>query len=427
MAAGFAIIENGASGLGNAFAGAAAVAEDASTVWFNPAAMTLLEERQIAPALHVLVPRTEFRNDGSSLTPLVGNGPLSGGDGGDAGELIPVPNLYYAQPLSGNFTFGLGINAPFGLTTNYDENWVGRYHAIDTELLTVNFNPNIAWKANDKLSLGFGLNALYFDGELSSAIDQSSICLGLPGAACGGIGLGTPGDSATDGKVRFKGDDWGYGYNLGALFTVSENFRVGASYRSAISIEARGEADFDNISPAFATSGLLADSSGSAEIDLPASLSLSSYYQFTEAWSLLGDVTWTDWSQFDELRLEFDNPSQPDSVTTQDWEDSYRYSLGLRYQPDTVWTYRVGMAYDETPVPNAERRTPRIPDQDRLWLSLGLSYAPVENLRLDLGYAHLFIRDTAIENTLESQVPHVLKGNYEIEVDIVSAQLNWEY
>jgi len=427
MAAGFAINENGVSGLGNAFAGAAAVAEDASTVWFNPAAMTLLEEHQFAPALHVIVPRIEFRNDDSTVTQQVGNGPLSGGDGGDAGAPIPVPNLYYTQPLSGNFTFGLGINAPFGFTTNYDEDWVGRYHAIDTELLTVNFNPNIGWKVNDSLALGFGLNALYFDGELSSAIDQSSICLGLLGAACGGIGLGTPGNPATDGKVRFKGDDWGYGYNLGALYTVSENFRIGASYRSAIGIEARGEADFDSISPAFATSGLFADSNGSAEIDLPASLSLSSLYQFTDVWSLLGDVTWTDWSQFDELRLEFDNPNQPDSVTTQDWVDSYRYSLGLRYQPDTVWTYRGGMAYDETPVPNPERRTPRIPDQDRVWLSLGLSYAPVENLRFDLGYAHLFIRDTAIENTLESQVPHVLKGNYEVEVDIVSAQLNWEY
>ncbi|MGH8502259.1 MAG: OmpP1/FadL family transporter [Gammaproteobacteria bacterium] len=425
MAAGFAITEHGASGLGNAFAGAAAAAEDASTVWFNPAAMTLLQGRQLSPALHVIVPRIEFQNEGSTLTPLVGNGPLSGGDGGDAGETILIPNLYYAQPLSDSFTFGLGINAPFGFTTNYEEDWAGRYHAIDTEVLTVNFNPNIGWKVNDSVALGFGLNALYFDGELSSAIDQSSICLGLLGAACGGIGLGTPGNPATDGRVRFEGDDWGYGFNLGALFTVSENLRIGTSYRSEIEIEARGDVDFENISPAFTASGLFADSGGSAEIDLPASLSVSALYQLTDAWSWLADVTWTDWSQFDELRVQFDNPAQPDSVTDESWDDSYRYSLGLRYQPDTIWTYRFGVAYDETPIPNKERRTPRIPDEDRLWLALGLSYAPVENLRLDLGYAHLFISDTEIENTLESQVPHVLRGNYELEADIVSAQLNW--
>jgi long-chain fatty acid transport protein len=176
MAAGFASTEHGTSGLGNAFAGAAALAEDPSTVWFNPAGMTFLEGRQFAAALHVGVPSIEFQNEGSTLSPLVGNGPLSGGDGGDAGDTFLVPNLYYVHSLSEQFTFGLGINAPFGLTTEYDDDWVGRYHAINTELVTVNINPNLAWKINDAVALAFGLNALYFDGELSNAIDQSAIC-----------------------------------------------------------------------------------------------------------------------------------------------------------------------------------------------------------------------------------------------------------
>jgi long-chain fatty acid transport protein len=430
MAAGFALTQHGASGLGNAYAGAAAVAEDASTVWSNPAGMALLQGPQFAPALEVIVPNIEFQNEGSTLSPLVGNGPISGGDGGDAGDTILVPNLYYVHPFSDRFSFGLAINAPFGLTTEYDEDWVGRYHAIDTDLLTVNFNPNVAWKVNDHVALAAGLNALYFDGEISSAIDQSSICLALLGAACGSVGLGTPGNSAADGQVRFEGDDWGYGFNLGALFTVSESLRVGASYRSEIEVDANGEADFENINPAFAATGLFADSGGRTEIELPASLSASAVYQFTEQWSLLGDVTWTDWSQFDELRLDFDNPNQPDSVTTQDWDDSYRYSLGLRFQPSASWTYRFGLAYDQTPIPSKERRTPRIPDEDRFWLALGLSYAPISNLRLDLGYAHLFIDDPEIENTLESPVPtasHTLRGQYEVEADILSAQLNWAF
>lgn len=428
MAAGFALTEHGASGLGNAFAGAGAVAEDASTVWFNPAGMTLLEGRQFAPVLNVIVPSIEFQNEGSTLNQGVGNGPISGGDGGEAGDATLVPSLYYVHPLSERLTLGLGVNAPFGLTTEYDDDWVGRYHAINTDLLTVNFNPNLAWKVNDAVALSAGLNALYFDGELSSAVDQSSACFGLlmDPAACAGIGLGTPGNPATDGKVEFEGDDWGYGFNLGALFTLSEDLRIGASYRSEIGIDVEGDADFENINPALGGSGLFADGSGSTEIDLPASLSVSALYQFTEQWSLLGDVSWTDWSQFDELRLEFDNPVQPDSVTTQGWEDSYRYSLGLSYQPDARWTYRLGVAYDETPIPSKELRTPRIPDQDRLWLALGLSYTPIANLRLDVGYAHLFIDEAEIQN-VEAGTGHVLNGEYDLAADILGAQLNWGF
>lgn len=251
MAAGFALLEQNASGLGNAFAGAAAVAEDSSTVWFNPAGMTLLQGPQLAGAFNVIVPRIEFQNEGSTLSPLVGDTPRTGGNGGDAGKPVVVPSFYYVNPLGEQFSFGLGINAPFGFVTEYDDDWVGRYHAIKSDLLTANFNPSIAWKVNDNLALAVGFDALYLDSELSSAIDQSSICLGLLGASCGAIGLGTPGNQAADGKAVVEGNDWGYGFNLGALFSVGERLRVGASYRSAIGIDTEGDADFQNINPAF--------------------------------------------------------------------------------------------------------------------------------------------------------------------------------
>lgn len=428
MAAGFALTEHSASGLGNAYAGAAAVAEDPSTVWFNPAGMTLLHGRQITGSLNVIVPSIEFHNQSSTLSPLVGGGPISGGDDGDAGGPVPVPSLYYVQPLNERFTFGLGINAPFGLVTDYDDDWVGRYHAIKTDLLTINFNPNIAWKVNDNVALAVGFDALYLHTELSSAVDQSSACLGALGAACTSIGLGTPGNRAADGKAVIKGDDWGYGFNLGALFNIGERLRIGASYRSSIDTDVEGDADFQDINPAFASFNVFSDTGASAGVDLPASLSLSGLYQVTDRWSLLGDVTWTDWSQFNELRVKFDNPNQPDSVTTESWNDSYRYSLGVGYQPNERWTYRFGVAYDETPVPDKEHRTPRLPDDNRLWLALGLGYAPWADLRLDLGYAHLFIDDPQIDNTLESPSPtHTIRGKYQVEANILGGQLNWKF
>ncbi len=430
MAAGFSLREQGASGLGSAFAGAAAVAEDASTVWFNPAGMSLLDRPQFTPAVQVIVPSIEFQNEGSTLSPLVGNGPISGGNGGDAAQTVVIPNLYYVHPLTEAFTFGLGINTPFGLKTEYDDDWAGRYHATNTDLASVNINPNLAWRVSDAVSLAFGFNALYLDAELSSAVDQSSVCLGLLGAPCAGLGLGTPGNPNADGEAIVEADDWGYGFNIGALFNVGERLRIGAAYRSEVEIEAEGDANFNNINPAFAGAGLFTDTGATAEVDLPASLSLSAVYELTDGLSLLSDVTWTDWSRFDELRIDFQNPNQPDAVTTEAWEDSYRYSLGLRYQPATSWTYRLGVAYDETPIPNKERRTPRLPDEDRVWLALGASYAPTANLRLDIGYAHLFVSDAEIENTFESPVPttnHTLRGEYELEADIVSTQLNWSF
>lgn len=172
---------------------------------------------------------------------------------------------------------------------------------------------------------------------------------------------------------------------------------------------------------------MFSDTGVTAEVDLPASAAVSGLYQLTDGLSFLGDVSWTDWSQFHELRIEFDNPNQPDSVTTEAWDDSFRYSLGVRYQPDVNWTYRLGVAYDQTPVPSAERRTPRLPDADRLWLALGLGFAPTHALRMDLGYAHLFIDDAAIENTLENQTPHTIRGTYKVEADILGAQLNWGF
>lgn len=415
--AGFALIEQSVSGLGNGFAGGAAIAEDASTVFFNPAGMTRLGENEYLFGLHVVSPTTEFKSSGSS-TAANGAVPLRGGDGGEAGETGVVPNFYYVRRLNEDLVFGLGVNAPFGLATDYEDGWEGRYHALKSEVMTVNINPSLAFKVNEQLSLGAGINVQYIEvPELSNALDFATICTAA-GAPC----AATP--TTTDGKLELDGDDWSFGFNLGLLYEVDEGTRFGVAYRSRIKHELDGEARFTGTPAAFSAMGIFVNDGVTADITLPESLSVSAYHELDSRWAVMGDVTWTRWDRFDELRVEFDTNPQDDLVTPENWDNSVRYSLGLSYRYNDRWTLRTGVAYDETPIPSAELRTPRIPGNDRRWLAFGASYRHSDNLQFDVGYAHLFVDDTPINHTSAGAT---LVGEYESSVDILSAQLRWQF
>jgi long-chain fatty acid transport protein len=431
-AAAFALIEQGVVPMGSAYAGGAAQAEDPSTVYFNPAGMTRLKGTQVAGAVHVVMPEADFDNDGSlRLYPPYARAsiPMTGGNGGDGGETGYVPNLYVTHRLSEQWAIGLGINAPFGLATKYDDGWVGRYHAIESELRTVNINPSIAFKVNDMLSLGLGISAQYIEAvKLSNAIDFGSI-----GALNRVPGFGP---TLNDGDVNLEGDDWSWGYNIGALLNLSPQTRLGVHYRSKIEHDLEGTADFsvpDQRLTYLRNGGrIFVDTGVRSSVELPATLSMSLAHQVTTEWTILGDITWTDWSSMQELRFEFSNPNQPDGITTLKWDDTYRFALGAVFQPQgNPWTYRAGIAYDQTPVPSAEYRTPRIPDEDRVWLAVGLSYKATDAVTLDFGYAHLFVDDPKLDKTLESTCPAVgenclrgaLKGTYDAAVDLVSLQV----
>jgi long-chain fatty acid transport protein len=198
FAAGFALIEQSMSGLGNAYSGGAASAEDASTIFYNPAGMTLLNGRQLILGAHVIMPSVKFHNEGS--THVTGQ-PLSGGNGGDGGVTKAVPNLYYSRKVSDKFFVGMGINTPFGLATDYNKTWVGRYHAVESDVMTVNINPSVAYKINDQISVGAGLNVQYLKAILSNAVDFGTA----------GYSLGIPGllPQSNDGFAEMEGDSWG--------------------------------------------------------------------------------------------------------------------------------------------------------------------------------------------------------------------------
>ncbi len=407
MASGFAILEQSARGVGHALAGATAETEDPSTLFFNPAGAAWLDGNQGVIGGHVIIPSFEFENGGSTY-PALGGVPVSGGNGGDGGVTTFVPNFYYVQSVNQAVKVGVGISAPWGLETEYDEGWVGRYHALKTELKTIDINPSIAVKLTEKIAIGAGVSAQYADAELSNAIDFGTIAGVAPGML--------------DGRGTVKGDDWSYGYNVGLMVTPTPKTRLGLHYRSKIEHTLEGDARFRVPAPAMPIQarGLFVDTTGEADLNLPDVLSAGVYQQVGNKLALRADIAWTGWSEFDELRVEYGS-NQPDSVTDESWDDTWRYAVGMDYFVNEKWTWRVGAAYDETPVPDADHRTPRIPDADRTWLTTGLGYLLSESASLDFSYAHIFFNDSEM-NQITSTGDN-LRGRYEGDADIVSLQL----
>ncbi len=415
-ASGFALIEQSASGLGNAYAGGAASAEDASTIFYNPAGMSRLQGKQIAVAVHGIKPSAKFSNNGTSAGALL---QTAGGNGGDAGSLVLVPNAYFAMEVNSALRAGLGINAPFGLQTEYDANWIGRFQAIRSKIETVNLNPSASYQVNDNLSIGAGVSYQRIKGELTSAVNWSALAGGLLGANVEGV-------------TTVSGNDSAWGYNLGALFNLSPQTRVGLAYRSAIKYNLNGSIAFVNrptAGPALVLAALAAatpDGAVNLAIKMPDTFSASLFHQLNDKWDILADATFTGWSVFDQLKVVRASGATL-SLTQENWKNTWRVAVGANHHYNDQWLARVGIAYDQTPVPDAFR-TARIPDQNRTWLSLGGQYKPAKESMVDLGYSHLFVSDASISNnkggvnTASTAAYGNLVGNYKNSVDILSVQ-----
>lgn len=402
-AAGFGLAELSGSGLGNAFAGGAAAAEDASYIYTNPASMVYVQGTQAAGALHLIKPNAEFNDMGSvNAAPR----PL-GGDGGNAGDLAFVPNMYFKMDINENVKFGIGMNAPFGLKTEYDKGWLGRFQGIKSELKTININPALAFKVNDQLSLGFGVSAMYAKAELTSAVNAGAV----------------------ERSSKVEGDDWGFGFNLGAIYQATADTRFGVSYRSKVKQELKGDSKSDLTAlNAIPTRTLNTDVT--AKVDLPENFSVSAFSRLNDTWDLMGDVTWTRWSQLEELRIVRDNGTNSTlTVTPENWSNTLRYSIGTNYHYNDAIILRAGLAYDEEAISD-KFRTVRIPGNDRKWLSFGAAWKATPTTKFDIGYAHLFISDTKIDDN--QNLPPVsrkgrVRGEYESSVDVLSMQVTHNF
>lgn len=424
-ASAFALSEQGVSGLGNAYAGAAAVAEDASTVWWNPAGMSRLPSgRHLLLAGHLIVPSTKFQNR-SSVAAAASN-PAFNGNGGNAGDATVVPNLFYAMDLNERWNLGLGVNVPFGLATNYDSNWIGRFQGIDSEVMTLNINPSLSYKLSDRASVGFGLNYQRGEIDLLSAVNYSGIAAGADPTLTLLGAIGGPGVEGQN-RIGIDGDAWGF--NVGALFDVTPATRVGVHYRSTLDYEMDGNTSFSNVPAAFAGVPALAagTSNGKVKLDLqtPANLSVSAAHRMSDRLELLADLTWTQWSEIRQLPLvRTDGPASGTTLDTLtfNFDDTVRLAVGANYKWQGPWTFRAGVAYDQSPVPNAQDRSVRLPDNDRYWFSLGATYQMTKSSRWDFGYTFIHIEDADINNDQSARARGIVNGTYDASVNILGVQ-----
>jgi long-chain fatty acid transport protein len=413
LAAGYALKEQSPTAQGNAFAGATAGADDVSYMFFNPAALGWIDKLEVSAGATLVAPKLELKSASGTAQTSMGTFPISGATREeDVGEDAVVPAFYAAVPLPAGVRAGLGVNVPFGLETNYGRSWVGRYHGVKSELMTININPALAWRPVEWFSAGAGFQAQYADGTLTNAIDFGTIgaTIGIPGSVPG----------AQDGYARLHGDDWAYGWNAGAIVEPRRGTRFGVSYRSEIDHTLRGDVDFSGDQAGVAdiirgVSGAFTDTDADLGLTTPASLSFGVHHDLTERLALMAEAQWTDWSVFDQLTIKFDNPNQPDSVTEEEWEDTWFFALGTTYRATDEITLRAGVAYDQSPVKD-KFRTPRIPDGDRRWLSFGAGWQPRDWIGLDASFTYIDVDDTDVR-LAASDTGNEFRGNLDADYD----------
>jgi len=420
MAGAFMLEAQSARGLGHAWAGGAAAVEDASTIYSNPAGMTRLPGSQIDATGFLIKPYVKFDNKGSTTSPAVGGDPLTGGSDGDAGTWAIFPNLYYSQQITDKLYAGIGLNVPFGLETKYDRDWVGRYYGVESIIHTYNINPNVAYRLVPWLSLGAGFSAQYIDVKYTNAVDFGTI------GALDSLGT-TP--QALDGFAKLKADDWGWTWNGGILIEPSANLRFGASYTSDIDYTLKGDARISAPAGAelIAEGAGLVDTNAKANITLPGRAEFGAYWRLHPKFALMGDILWTHWSELNELKIQLDTGTN--IITTLDWNDTWRYSLGASYYLNENWTIRGGVAYDETPVSSSKDREPRVPDNNRFWTTVGLGYRFTKSFAMDLSYAHIFVEKGKInKDGLGNDITRgALQGDYDAYGDQLGLQLSMTF
>jgi len=394
-AAGFYIQEQSVKGLGAAFSGSATSIDDASTIFFNPAGMTKLDGMQGNLGVHLLIPDADLTDNGSNnvLGRPVGENPDNPYDP------TPVPNAYFAAPLElgGNlFWAGIGISAPFGLSSDYGETSFVRFDSTETELRTINVAPSAAFAINDMISIGGGVDIQYADAELKSIVSNG----------------------VTEGPSTLEGDDISVGYNLGVQFKPRTDTEIGLHYRSAISHTLEGNIKVENVA------GLNFDESGSADLDLPDIATLGIAHDVTDRFRVMGQATWFGWSNFKEIQAVRDDGVAVPNVE-QDYQNTYAIAIGAEYDLNNQWTIRGGYQFDETPTTN-EFRTSRTPDGDRNWFSGGATYKLNEKLSLDMAATYIDVDEGTINVSRNGGAANVI-GNTEGSVGILAVGLNYKF
>lgn len=419
-ASSFQILEQSPALLGQGFAGTASTAEDATTVFFNPAALNQIKQNTISVGVNGIFTEAKFYNDGSNTNGVTGK----------TDEIGIVPNAYIVYPFREGVTFGFGVNAPFGLASEYKDDWIGRYIGTFSELEVINANAVIALQLNDYWSLGVGINYQAAEVTLESKVDST---------------FGINPQPNTDSHARIKGDDEAITADLSLFYSPSLRTKFGLVWRQGANFDLKGSAKFTNnavcapglgyptgATPSPTTGTICAATLQSfggnvtAELSLPDTVTLSGSHQVNDYWWIHADIAWTEWSEIQQVDIV--NVQSGSTINQLDlrYDDTMRYALGASYKPSKQWTWRMGIAQDEAPNTDSHYVTPRVPDQDRTWFTLGFNYEFNPRTSLDLGYAYLKVDTPHIEN-LNPTTGHYVKGKFKSNVNILGVQANWRF
>ncbi|AXY00611.1 aromatic hydrocarbon degradation protein [Vibrio alfacsensis] len=407
-AAGFQLAEYSATGLGRAYAGEAAMADNASSQWRNPAMLTYLEGTQVSVGAIYVNPNIDV--DGTS-TYIDGPHPASSHD--FAHDAI-IPNFYLSHQYNDKLAVGFALGTNYGMETDLGKDFAAANFGNQASVFSMEANLNAAYKLNEQLSIGGGVRYIMADGSIGAVMPPQMKPLA--------------------GKTLkyMEGDDKAWGWQIGAAWQINDNNRIGFAYKSEVELNLQGHAEglgFNLVAPV-----VKPRYNGSMELTLPATAELASFHQLNDQLAIHTSINWTDWSSFKELVAnipEFGDKSDQ-LVKTENWKDNYRFAVGTTYQLDQKWTLRSGVAYDMSAVDD-KYRTTTIPETDRVWLSVGAGYEWSKNLTLDAGFTYIFAKDAPISEPRDSSdnAAAAFGGKFEGEVTgnvwLIGVQANYTF
>ena len=382
QAAGLWLHETGTEDLGVATAGRAATAGDATIASGNPAGMPLLTEQDsLVVTSQILYVNSRF----DSETKVNG-----GGNGGNAGGVIPSGTASYVHKYSDDLAFGLSFGSYFGLGLDYGDDWEGRYYVTEAELLTMGLNPSVGYRINDQWLIGGGANFFY------STLDQQAAVKNVFNPSQG------------DGKLKLEDDTFGAGFNLGIMFELTKDTRIGLTYRSQVELEFEDALEFSNLGPALSR---LEGTKADLDLNVPQQILLGLHHQLNDDWAIMASIAWQEWSEFGKQEISITSPNPADIEKDLEFDDTWHFALGTQYQINPELRWSVGISHDTSPIDKAENRTPDIPF-DRIWrFATGLHYQWKENISIGLAYEYMDLGSAEIDVT-GNPVRGDLKGEY---------------
>lgn len=411
-AAGFQTFEQSAASMGTANAGTA-VTDDASAAFYNPAAMSQITNATLSASGILIIPTIDFE---PALATNPNGDPILGNS--DSPRRVKfVPAFYYVQPINDRFTFGLSVAPTFGLETTYDYQSLARYFATESYIETFNINPNLAFKITDKFSVGAGIAVERIRVKLAQAFNA---------------GLFLPVPTSQDIFLMNQAANWAAGWNAGLFYQLTPDTKAGLAYRSAIKHNLTGSLNVDGVdSPAIQAIanffGLVDGSDIDATVTLPETATFSLSHNFTHKWAVMGDIEYIHWNRVQTVNLNVVNSIRSFSTPIIfNYHDTWRAALGTSYKYNEKWLLRAGTAFDQSPVRD-EFRTARIPDSNRIWLTMGANYKFNKNINVDVSYAHIFLNNVAIAQQDMNFPAEVLFANYQGQANLIGAQINYVF